>query len=336
MKESTTIFPIHRLNQRVTEKLANIASADIRGNINKGLNNEIRLIDDGKSMTDMATIYKNSLTGETYVQLSAAFMQYVWLLNDIALKSIDLGIIQESCRDFGIDYREYPKFTAMIASMSNDELKKGFDFPEGVDVNRYLDYIKRTMSLQDPVLYEKQINNETNLLQRLCKDGETFTEFDFADVNIDGGYEGLVNGVYCYSMAFAMLHEMYHFALGHLDKSDEEMEDERNADLGAFWAVFCDISDEERFTAIVGILCMLFALLMLNPTMEEDNIHPREDRRIFEIYDNVKDENPKYTVLLVRLFNIWAKVYGVNDFPVVADDSPNSLQMIRGFLETWK
>lgn len=87
IEETTTIFPIHRLSQRITEKLAMIVSADIPGNLNKGLCNQIRLTDEGVSMTELAMITKPPLTGETFVTMSAAFMQYVWLLNDIALKS---------------------------------------------------------------------------------------------------------------------------------------------------------------------------------------------------------------------------------------------------------
>ena len=117
-----------------------------------------------------------------------------------------------------------------------------------------------------------------------------------------------------------------------MNKLVAEPDDEVNADLSAFWSIYSDINDIRRFSANIGILCIMFSLLMLNPTMAEDGIHPREDKRIFDIYDNIKDESPKYTVLLVRLFKIWADVYGVFDFPQVTDDSENSLQIIREFL----
>lgn len=334
--ESTTVFPIHKLNPRVTEKLSKIVSADIPGNINKGLSNEICFIDEDTNITDTASIIKSPLTGETYVKISAAFMQYVWLLNDIALRSIDLDIIKESCKDFGIDYNEYSTITARITEIPVEELKKLFRFPDNIDVNHYVDYLKRSLSLQNPTDYEKQISYDVMLLRRLCSPKEKFTKSDFANVNLDGDYEGLINGVYCYSIAFAMLHELSHFALGHLEKADESIDDERNADINAFWDIFSDTDEKEKFTAIVGILCLLFALLMLNPTMEEDGIHPREDHRIFEIYDNVKDDNPKYTVLLVRLFQLWAHSNDIDGFPQVVDDSLDSLQQIRSFLVLWK
>lgn len=335
INESTTIFPIHRLNQRVTEKLSKIISADIPGNINKGLGNEIRLVDDGTNMTDLATIFMLPHTGETYVRISAAFMQYVWMLNDIALKSIDFNTKIEACREFGVDSDEYQQITANLAKVPVEELKKQLPFLKDIDGNHYIDYLKQNLTLPNPSEYEKQIANNTLLLRRLCKKGEKFTESDFENVNLDGNYEKLVNGVYCYSIAFAILHELSHFALGHLDKKDETVVEERNADLHAFWSVFCDIDEKEKFMAIAGILCLLFALLMLNPTMEEDDVHPREDRRIFEIYDNVKDETSKYTILLVGLFRIWACFNDINGFPQVVDDSLNSLQQIRDFLASW-
>lgn len=151
-----------------------------------------------------------------------------------------------------------------------------------------------------------------------------------------GQYEKLVNGVYCYSIAFAMLHELSHFTLGHLEKDDEDIEDERDADICAIWSVFNDLEGREKFTAIVGVICLLFALLMINPTMEEDNIHPREDRRIMELYDSVKEDNPKYTFLLVHLFKLWAIMNEIKGFPEDVDSNEEGLSKIRDYLETFQ
>lgn len=333
MSENTNlVFPIHRLNQRVSEKLAKIVSADIPGNINKGLQNEVNFIDEGTGMTDCAYINRNALTNKVYVTMSAAFMQYVWLLNDIALKSIDLGTIMHECRECRLDIKDYVKASELVAKMTPEELLTHVQLPEGVDPNQYIDYIKRTLPLLNEVEFEKKWNNEALLIERLLDKNEKFTPKDFGDIDLNGGYEETVNGVYCYSIAFTMLHELSHFELGHLDTNDEKLEDEQNADLNAFWCVFCDLDEAEKFTAMVGILCLLFALLMLNPTMKEDGVHPREDKRIFEIYDNIASENPKYTVLLVSMFSFWAKVNNIVGFPDANDDSENSLNQIRTFI----
>lgn len=338
------IFPVNRLNQRVTEKLSKIITADILGNINKGLQNELKLIDEGVSMTECARVDKNSMTGETYVTISTAFMQYVWLLTDIALKNIDLSIIQREFTRCGVDYRLYPLIVDTILSMPKEDVIKLSNPPAGFDINQYLDYLRQSRPLFDVESQERKINLNVSLLNRLTTKGERFTESDFSEIELNGAYEEAVNGVYCYAIAFAMLHELSHFALGHLDLSVEEQlnetnyekkQDERNADLNAFWAVFCDLEGRDQFTAVIGIFCLLFALLMLNPDMEEDNEHPREDERIFDVYDQVKNDNPKYTVLLVRMFCMWARVWSVKDFPEVADDSEKSLFQIRSFLRQY-
>ena len=340
-----TIFPINSLNYRVTEKLSKIITADIPGNINKGMQNKLNLIDEGESMTDCARVDKNTLTGETYVTISAAFMQYVWLLTDIALKNIDLGIIQREFTKCGVDYRLYPSIVDTILSMPKEDVVKLNNLPVGFDVDQYFDYLRRSKPLFDVAAQERKINLNVSLLTRLAAKGEKFTESDFAGIELNGVYEEAVNGAYCYAIAFAMLHELSHFALGHLDMTveeqlneteDEKKQDESNADLHAFWAVFCDLQGRDQFTAVIGIFSLLYALLMLNPTMNEDHEHPREDQRIFDIYDQVKDENPKYTVLLVRMFTMWARAWKVDGFPQIKDDSEDSLEQIREFLKNWK
>lgn len=339
------VFPINRLHQRVTEKLSKIITADIPGNINNGLRNELNIIDEGVSMTDCARVDKISLTGETYVTISAAFMQYVWLLTDIALKNIDLGIIKREFTKCGVDYRLYPMIVDTILSMSKEDVIKFGNPPAGFDIDQYLDYLRRSKPLFDIELQERKINLNISLLNRLTAEGEVFMESDFDGIELNGEYEEAVNGAYSYAIAFAMLHELSHFALGHLDMAPEEQmneteeerkKDESNADLNAFWAVFSDLDGRDQFTAVIGIFCLMFALLMLNPTMAEDHEHPREDKRIFDVYDQVKGANPKYTVLLVRMFDMWASVWNVSGYPQAEDDSETRLEQIRDFLYNWK
>ena len=155
------VFPIHRLNQRVSEKLSKIISADIPGQINKGLQNEVCFIDEGTGMTDCAYINRNALTINVYVTMSAAFMQYVWLLNDIALKSIDLGTILHECRKCGLDIKDYVKVSELVVKMTPEELLNHGRLPDGVDPNQYIDYIKRTLPLLNTVEFEK--NGTTRL-----------------------------------------------------------------------------------------------------------------------------------------------------------------------------
>ena len=42
--------------------------------------------------------------------------------------------------------------------------------------------------------------------------------------------------MYCFGITFILLHELSHFTLGHLHK-DEEITDETDADIAAFWEI---------------------------------------------------------------------------------------------------
>lgn len=86
-------YPIHTLNANITAILSKIITADIPGCINNGLSNEIRFIDECSYITCPAEIVPSGLNGECYVKLSSAYCQFLWLLCDITLKTIDCNII---------------------------------------------------------------------------------------------------------------------------------------------------------------------------------------------------------------------------------------------------
>lgn len=342
--DKSTIFPINRLNQRVTEKLSSIISADILGNINKGLKSKIKLADQGTNITDIARAANDTLEGGAYVTISAAFMQYVWPITDTALKKVDLAIIRNEFAKYGVDYRLYPTMVDLISLMPKDEIVRLGNTSKDFDVDKYIDYLKRSKPLFETELHERKISMNDSLMSRLTTQGEVFSEADFAEIDLNGKYEEVINSAYTYSIVFVALHELSHFALGHLDMTPEQegneteaerKEDEHDADMSAFWAVYSDLEGGEQFTAIIGIFCLLFALLMLNHTLEEDHEHPREDKRIFDIYDQVRGDNPKYTVLLVRMFNMWATKWNIKGFPEITDDSESSLDSIRVFLDSY-
>lgn len=100
--------------------------------------------------------------------------------------------------------------------------------------------------------------------------------------------------------------------------------------------MYCTLSDELKFSANVGILCALFSLLFLNPSMakKEGDVHPREDKRIFDVYNSIKSDNPKYTLLLVRFFNAWAKGFSIKDYPSIATEDDNAVRQILQFLSS--
>lgn len=326
------MYPIHKLDRNVTHTLHDIISADIVGNINKGLQNQIDFIDEDGHITNVGEIEKNAIDGTCKVKLSAAFCQFFWFLSDICLKEIDLSIIKEECRKVNADIKDYKKEVEQILQHPMHYIWLMIQQYPGINPQQYLDYLNRSLQLLDEKKFVAGQEHELRMAVSLWDKTKVINLKAIGNTNIDGLYEQKVNSVYCFGIAFVLLHELSHFALGHMEKLEEEKEDEINADLAAFWSIYSDINDNRRFSANIGILCMLFSLLVLNPTMQEDGVHPREDQRMFDIYDNIKGENPKYTVLLVRLFRIWATLFNISDFPQVSDDGEGSLQIIREYL----
>jgi hypothetical protein len=160
-------------------------------------------------------------------------------------------------------------------------------------------------------------------------------EIDYAGINsldIDGLYEQRTNSVYCYGIAFILLHELSHYVLNHLNKK-VDIDDESQADMAAFWDIFNDISDSERFSANVGMICVIFTFMMLNKDLSEDGIHPREDKRLFGIYDIICNENYKYTVLVVKLLDFWAKLSDIKDYPINLPPTHESIDAIKRYFE---
>ena len=326
------MYPIQNLNSNINAILQKIVSADIKTNVQKGLQHEIKYFDECSHITDVAYINGNCNNAQVY--LSSAFCQFLWLIDDIALKQIDFSIIQEECYKNDIDVATYKKSTEYL--LKNPEVLNVLAKRYGADFNQYYEYLKRTIQLLDKSEFEKSINDDFSLAGSLVNPNISINMAEFNKININGLYEQLVNSVYCYGITFILLHELSHFNLEHLDKVDVEMQDEIDADYSAFWDIYNDLKDRELFSANIGILCALFALLMLNPKETEDGIHPRESDRIFYIYDQISSENSKYSVLVDKLFKMWAKCYNIHNFPNINDNVDESMKQIRSFMNNNK
>lgn len=324
------MYPIRKLDRNITHILQDIVSANIEGNVNKGLQNQIDYIDEDTHISDVARIVKNPNDGTCRVMLSEAYCQFFWFISDICLKEIDLSIIKDECAKANGTLAQYKQEVETILQNPMRYFWLLWQQYPGVSPAQYIDYLRRSMQLLDAKQHNSNQQHEFQMAVSILDNSQTIDLASISKTNIDGLYEQKVNSVYCFGISFILLHELSHFALEHMGKP-AQMAFEVNADMNAFWSVYRDINDARRFSANIGILCAMFSLLMLNPNLAEDGIHPREDKRIFEIYDNIKSESPKYTVLLVRLFKIWANVYGVTEFPQVNNDSESSLQTIRNY-----
>lgn len=328
------MYPVFKLNRNITHILQDIISANIEGNINKGLVNQINFVDVDSQISTYSFISKKPGEEVYPVTLSLAFCQFFWLISDICLKMIDLSIINEECKKINTDLASYKKATEEILQRPLEYIILMMQRYPGISPIQYLDYLKRSMQLLDEAAFQQNITDELMMASSILDSSSTIDINAISKLDIDGLYEQKVNSVYCYGIAFVLLHELSHLSLGHFEKGGQSMQKEVDADLNAFWTVFCDVRGDRRFSAYVGILCMMFSLMMTNPNLREDGVHPREDKRIFAIYDKIKRENPKYTVLLIKLFSIWSRLYHKADFPIIKDDSEASLQMIRDYFSS--
>ena len=327
------IYPVHKLDANITAILQTIITADIPGCISKGLSNEIHFIDEYTSITCPAKIVPDKLNGGCYVQLSAAYCQYLWLVCDIALKTIDCDIILQECKKIGGNIEDYKSSVNEILQYPKEKLlnllqMSGYD----IDLDQYYDYLKRSISIIDIEKLTNELEMDYCLLLPLTDNSKAIDIEKYYQINFDGAYEEKVNAMYCFGITFILLHELSHFTLGHLHK-DEEITDETDADIAAFWEINGSLDEQRLFSAYCGLICVLFSLLYLNPDMIEDGIHPREDKRIFDIYENIKDENIKFTLLIIHMFKLWKDLNNIQGFPDLDIDNPvEAIYHIKSFL----
>ena len=329
-------FPILALNCNITQLIKKIPSADILDNIKEGLNNEICFIDQDCPISDVAKIVKFPMDGKSYVSLSAAYCQFLWLMCSIIIREMDLSVIMEECKRCSVTLEQFIEGTKQAISLSQEQVLEQIPLKyKGINIEQYIDYLKRIPELLNIEEFCKIQKYYIKLLVELIGQ-ETFNIGDFSAIDVNTLYGEKINSVYCFGICFILLHEASHFSLGHLDKGSPAIQDEVEADSSSFWSIYSDISENEKFSANCGVLCALFSLLYLNPQIESDNTHPTEDERIFTVYDCIKNDNPKYTVLLVQFFIYWAKLYQIEGFPTNLQNTEDSVDKIKVFLADYK
>lgn len=323
------LYPVHSLNTNITGFLKKVISADILDSVKTGLMNEVELTDKGSHISGVASIEMGEDGISSQVYLSSAYCQYFWLLCDVVLKILDRRVIAASCIYYGISLEA---FLQSVEETNKKQREQVFPFvPDWLkpDIERYLNYLKIVPELLTPDFWD-QLGKEYMLAESI-RDGRLDIDFNaLNNINMKGKYSERTNSVYSYGVAFCMLHELAHHQLKHLEKN-EEMQDEVDADAKAFWSIYKDITGEERFSANVGMLLVFWSFMMLNPRLEEDKIHPREDKRLFSIYDAIVKENPKYTLLLVNILDFWAKMCGIDDYPKDLEPIGESVMKIKKY-----
>lgn len=332
-------FPVHALDRNIESALKKIITADISGALERDkLESKIFFTDQVTSVKNVACI-KPREGGRAQVSISSAYCQFLWLICFISITEIDFQIAEKMREEVGLSKEEFLKQIDQTLSQPRERIQgeiKERCSDEKLDPERYCAYLKCLAELYQEDYHKKQADYTDLLHQLLGKSDFNFD--DFCKVNIKTLYSERVNSVYCFGISFVLLHELNHLLLGHIDKETESMEDEIAADSASFWSIYYDITEEEKFSANSGILCVLFSLLFLNPQMESDGIHPLETDRIFWIYDEIVglDNGSKYTQLLVGLFSCWAEFFAISNFPKDLSYTDNSIDKIRKFLSLYQ
>ena len=260
------LFPVQALNSNITQLIKKIPSADILENIKQGLNNEICFTDQDCPISDVAKIVKYPTDGKSYVSLSAAYCQYLWLMCCIIIKELDLYAITEECKRCGITLEQFIEDSKQAVSLSQEQVSQQISSEyKGINIEQYIDYLKRIPELLNITEFCRQQEYYIKLLSELTGK-EAFYLDDFSAININTLYGQKINSVYCFGICFILLHEASHFSLGHMDKESCAIQDEKDADFSSFWSIYSDIPESEKFSANCGVLCALFSFLYLNPT----------------------------------------------------------------------
>ena len=292
-------FPVIRLNKAIQEAMSHVVSIGIAVGIKDGLDPYIYMIDtEGGPVSTVAQIDEiPAILNSQYkhkVSVSVAYMQILWIICDIALNNNDVMAIENQIEEMTPEERE----------QFYKELK--------VDTRETI-YLR---TLLDKTEVFQRSAQKADLVETIASKKLSEEEMDRVySLDSESNTEIRADSMYVYGMAFCLLHEFSHHSLGHDISKDGSVEEEIEADQAAFWSMYSDLDDNEKLTAMYGILCSLVSLLFINEKLIDDGIHPLPVERIFDYYELIKDENPKYAGLLCHLFYIWAVVTRDNDMP---------------------
>lgn len=310
-------FPVYHLNHRITEAISKIVSIGIAKGIEEGLDPQIDFVDEtGGPLTTVAEIneipdylkpeYKHKVT------VSAAFMQILWIICDIAFRNNDAIAIEVEIEKMNADEREeYFRELEIDTPLTNHQrnlLDKKAVFQDSAE----------KVDLIELILTKHLSEAEMELL---------YSRFDMSS---DTGI--LANSMYTYAMTFCLLHEFSHHSLGQDFNTEGTVADEIAADQEAFWSMFCDLDGKHKETAMYGIISLLVSLIFVNKELLDDGIHPLPIERIFDYYELIKDDNPKYAGLLCHLFYTWAVYAKDNDMPKWDRPYNEMLDLIKAHL----
>ena len=328
-------YPIERVISKVSEDLRKYPSPAIYKIISSGkLNNEIKKIDIAGRISNVAEViaYNNSdtLEMEYYVVLSMAYCQYLWILCDISLRTLDYLIYVSEVAKLGMDLEEFVRCNDELVNRRGEELIELLS-SHGIDPEKFRLQAERINPLLKDDKFHKKMGKELMVaFSLLPNEGLPLRYNAFRQLNMFDGYGLVANSCCLKGVSFILLHELNHVALDHFSHNPT-MQDEKEADSSAFWTMYLDSDENEKFTVGIGIICTLFSLVIKDFGSPGDNVHPREDIRLFEAVDNMISDNQKYGWMVIYLFNLWASIKRINDFPEVQITDPEGINKIKEY-----
>lgn len=286
-------LPIEYLSLRVTEKIQSLPSLGVKEEIKRGLNPLIEYNDSIKCIGE--------ISAEGSVTISKPFCQFFWVLCNIALRIHDSASVS----------REFQK-------MNKTQQAAFLKFLE-IDSYGTL-YFKQVINWEDNLKIVSELGDAIQDILSGKMDEDAIKANPYI-TDLISPLGTITNSLYCYGIAFIALHEFSHFSLGHDLNMDGTVQEEKDADANAFWTLYCDLSGPEKHTAMMGVICVLAAMMFINPKLEKDGIHPQENERLHTFYDLVFSEEQKesYRQMLIMVLTTWAVCFEIKDFPKVSE-----------------
>lgn len=332
------MFPVQRLFPNITADLRKYASIHIPDAFAKGLINEVNVIDQECGCTNYSFIKAAQNSDGTFnyeVTLSAAFCQVIWILCDILLRSSDYFTMKEIAEKSG-GIEALIKENTDCIQIPDDELIKMFPsiIKNPADAKKFRNQLIRSNKLLQNKHLMKDLESELHLaVDLLHSSGATIDQEDFKSLDMEPeGYGESVNGLCVKAISFVLLHELHHCYLEHFVTSEPIQKKERDADQETLTKMYDSCPSEEKFTVGVALLSLMIVFLFVNPNLKDDKIHPRDDVRLFNVFDHIEKDDPKYRIMLVHGFNLWSKIFKKEDSPAPLDViNSKSIDMIRDY-----
>lgn len=310
-------YPVKCLHGEVCKVLTTLQGVDFTNAVKKGFISSIFETDTVGKITETSRIFNNT------VYLSMAFCQYLWIFCKIGILFSDNDFVNECI--CGMTEDEQRKFYQELefAKKNPDSNKKG---------------VKEALYADSVLCRKNVLRTAFELIEYANEIKENGASNDMKEKLFkyiqDPIFSIGVNGAYTYALAFILLHEYSHFELGHNQIAGPK-ENELDADFAAFWSLYSGVKNEqEARTVIVGMVCSLSAIAILQRTWQETEEHPSITERIEKLLNSVNDKPEclvKVKHIICYYIRIWAFVTGCDDCPDFIEGD-----LDRSFIEMFK